>query len=282
MHITIGLPSRGRPLELAASIYGLQRTRSFAHDVEYRVGHDNDDHRTTAVVGDMVIAGLPVVSSIGERALGLGEIHNRLEGETPTHHVFMLWSDRLSPITMHWDDIIAQSVMQVPHRVLWFNSHHLNGPCQFILPPLWRANLEGAPTPGLFPFWFEDTHVEEIDLLVHGAPYMRVDAMAAGPRTERTTRMRDLVFWIQLFAALRDERVRQACMIARKLGVPWGDKSVLIQKLRDRDSDFIVRAPALTEQYSAPGEPDETYLHALARGQRIMEELEDAPRSEVA
>lgn len=277
MRITVGIPSRGRPLELAACVYALDKTKSGSHEVAYLVGHDHDDQPTSDMVSMLSGGDLPIVSSYGPRPLGLGEIHNRLAAETPIDGIFMLWSDRIVPVTMHWDDIIAQSVMQMPHRVLWFDSHHLAGPAQFILSPLYRSILPAPPCPGIFPFWFEDTHVEEIDLLVHGSPYMRIDAMAAGPRSAKTNRMRHLDFWISLFAALRPERIYQARIIADKLGVVWGDKSEQIAILERRDRDFHARAPELTERYGGPGEPDATYLLAFERARKLMREIETMP-----
>lgn len=273
MKITVGIPSRGRPLDLAASILSLEKTRSGHHDVQYIVGHDHGDEETLDIVSRLLAKGLPVVSSFGPRPLGLGEINNRLAAAEPDA-TFMLWSDRQVVVTLAWDHQIATGVMEFPNRVLWLDCVHLQGPAQYILPPAWRAALPGPACPGLFPFWFDDSAVEEVDAFVHGFPRVALAAKCAGPRTEKTTRCRDLHFWIRLFAAMRRIRLHDAGQASAKLGItPRPDLAQIVAHFEMRDAAFLERADALMEQYGAPGEPDETYLLAKARAEQIMKGL---------
>lgn len=274
MKITIGIPSRGRPLELAASIIALDKTKSTGHEVEYLVAVDDDDWRTKETILDLLEMGIGVTGSYGPRPLGLGEIHNRMLAETDPEAVFMLWSDRLVPIEMSWDHAIAMAAMEYPTRVLWMDSVHLVGPGQFIITPAWRAALpDGLAVPGIFPYWFEDSALEETDHLVHGFPRVACWAKAAGPRTDKTNRMRDLKFWIDVFARTRPRRIKRADKIAKAMGLPIRDHADVIAHFEKRDRDFLARADELTEKYGATGEPDETYLAAKAQAERILAEL---------
>lgn len=271
MKITVGVPSRDRPLELAAAILSLDKTRSGGHDVEYIVGHDHNDFRTVEVVSQLVALGLPVRSSFGPRPLGLGEIHNRMISETDADSPFMLWSDRLVAVDMQWDHGIAMTVLEFPTRVLWCDSHHLVGPAQFILTPMWRQALgREKPTPGIYPFWFEDSAVEELDALVHGFPRVALHQKCAGPRTAKTTRCRDLHFWIDVFTATRADRVRQAALIAKGMGIAARDNTDVMAWFERRDADFHSRAEELMERYGAPGEPDPSYIEAKEQAARLL------------
>ena len=277
MKITVGIPSRDRPLELAAAILSLDKTKSGGHEIEFIIGHDHNDGRTVEVVSQLVAMGLPVRSSFGPRPTGLGEIHNRLIGETEADSPFLLWSDRLVSADMQWDHGIAMTVLEFPTRVIWFDSHHLVGPGQFILPPRWRKALgRENPTPGIYPYWFEDTAVEELDALVHGFPRVALHQKAAGPRTAKTTRCRDLHFWIDVFAATRVDRIRQAKKIAKALGIPPRDNTEVMTYVTMRDADFHSRADELMERYGAPGDPDPSYIEAKERAYWVLLDLEKA------
>ena len=161
--------------------------------------------------------------------------------------------------------------MQYPKRVLWLDSVHLAGPGQFILPPAWRA-AQGPPCPGAFPFWFDDSAVEEIDAFVHGFPRVAVDAKCAGVRLLPTTRCRDIAFWIGVYVAQRRQRIADARRIADALGVTWQDRPDVLAYFEARDRSFLQRAPVLEAQSAEPGPPDATYLAAKARAEKLLEE----------
>ncbi len=272
MHITVGIPSRGRPLELAAAVLALEKTRCTGHDVQYRVAIDNDDYATWETC-HALSALAPVMSSLAPRPVGLGEIHNDLVCGTDPASTFMLWSDRLVPVTAGWDEAIAEGVRQFPSRVLWMDSLHLAGPGQFILPPAYRAALAGPPCPAVYPFWFDDSAVEEVDILAFGPPRLSIAAKAAGPRTDKTNRCREIDFWIRLFAATRRERMVAARQIRFNLGLQARDMRGEVAIFEARDNAFLARVPELTAQWGATGSPDATYLAAKARAEQIMMEL---------
>lgn len=270
MKITVGIPSRGRPLDLIAAVLTLDKLKSGGNEIEYLIATDYDDGATDSTVSRLVHHGIPIHQLDSDRPLGLGELHNRMAAACAPDATFMLWSDRVVPITEEWDHAVATAVLQFPMRVLWLDSIHLLGAGQFILPPAWRAALPGNPCPGYFPFWFEDSAVEEVDAFVHGFPRMACWAKCAGPRTAKTNRMRDLEFWIRFYAWLRPQRIAEAKIIAANMGIAPRDNTDIIAHWERRDADFLERAPELTERFGAPGEPDESYLKAKARAEAMM------------
>lgn len=272
MRINVGLPSRGRPLDMIASALSLFRLASGANEITIVIGVDDDDPDTREMVKNLAPRmGFGAVGwQIYDRPLGLGEIHNRMASHTSADAAFMLWSDRVLAITPEWDHNLAMGCMQCPNRVIWLDSVHLTGAGQFVLPPAWRA-AQGDPCPGAFPFWFEDTAVEELDAFVHGFPRMSLAAKCAGTRGAKTTRCRDIAFWVSVFAGTRGQRLAQAAEIGRKLGVaPPSNLAGIIANFETRDASFIARAPALQEQFGAEGAADETYLAARARAEEIL------------
>ena len=273
MRITVGIPSRGRPLDLIASVLVLDKLKSHGHQIEYLIAYDRDDEATNSAVNELLDRDIGVVAVERGRPLGLGELHNRMAGMTPADGTFLLWSDRIVPITSQWDHQISNGVLLYPNRVLWVDSIHLLGPGQFVLPPAWRA-AQGDPCPGVFPFWFEDSALEEIDHYVWGFPRMRCAADCAGPRTQKTNRCRDIPFWISYYAALRPSRVEEARRIARKLGIaPRPDIAEMTVHWVQRDADMLSRADDLAQRFGAEGEPDDSYLAAKRAAEEHMQEL---------
>jgi hypothetical protein len=273
MKITVGIPSRGRPLDLTAAVLSLDKTKSGGCEVDYIIAADRDDNPTRETISRLRERGLPMGPALigADRPLGLGQLHNAMASACDPDATFLLWSDRCVPITEGWDHAIAVAAMQYPQRVLWLDSVHLLGAGQFILPPAWRAALPtGKACPGYFPFWFEDSHVEEVDAFVHGFPRMATYAKCAGPRTQKTNRMRDLEFWIRFYAFLRPARLKEAEQIAANLGVPPRDNADLLAHWQRRDADFIARAPELTERFGTLEPPDDAYRTAKANAEKMM------------
>lgn len=271
MQISIGLPSRNRPLDMIASVVSLFRMASGTNDVRVTVAVDADDTGTNKAVAALERE-YPASILVLDRPHGLGELHNRMAADAPDDAVFICWSDRLQVLQADWDRWVAVSAMQAPTRVLWIDSVHLTGAGQFVLPPAWRA-AQGPPCPGIFPAWFEDTAVEEVDAFVHGFPRVIVPAQCGGVRRYRTTRLRDLALWIDLFAAMRRQRVADAREIARKLGVRWQHRPDIEAHFEARDHAFRKRAAQLERDNGDQAPPDDTYLAAKARAEAMLAEL---------
>ena len=279
MKVTVGIPSRGRPLDLAAAVLALEKTRTQGqgNKVDYLIAVDNDDETVNAVATELALRGTSIRVLHGPRPLGLGELHNRMAAATDPESIFMLWSDRLVPVFNEWNHAVVFAALQHPNRVLWMDSYHLMGACQFILPPKWRSALPGQPCPAVFPFWFEDSHVEEVDSFVHGFPRVSCYAKCAGPRTEKTTRMRDLHFWIDYYTFLRPSRIAEAAKISAALGlIPLKNLAEIEAHYAKRDVDFHARVDELTATYAAPGEPDASYLQAKANAEAVMNPFVEA------
>lgn len=270
MKICVGLPSRGRPLDMVASAISLIRLASGGHEVEIILGIDSDDHASLNMAHQMETLE-NCVALIHDRHEGLGDLVNSLVAACDPDAAFLLWSDRISVTTLQWDHELALGCMQYPNRPLWLDSVHLTGAGQFILPPAWRA-AQGATCPGLFPFWFIDTAIEELDAYVHGFPRVALASKAAGPRGFKTNRMRDVAFWIDVFAATRLERLVQAAMIAKKLGVPTRDNKELFHYFAARDIEMKGRAAVLTDAFGELGPPDETYRAAKLKAEWLLAE----------
>jgi len=216
---------------------------------------------------------VPILSSPGPRPLGLGELHNRMVAATDPEAAFVLWSDRIVPVDMQWDHAVAFAVMQHPLRMLWIDSHHLEGAGQPVIPPAWRAAYTGPLFPAVAPYWFDDTALEEIDIYVNAPPRVACWAKCAGPRTAKTNRCRDVAFWCDFFARTQPQRVAEAVVIRQKLGLAPRDMKDEISHFAQRIAQMAARAPELEAQYGAEGPPDDSYLAAKARAEKLLEGL---------
>jgi len=269
MKINIGLPSRGRPLDMVASAISLIRLSSGVHDITITLGVDEDDAPTRRMADQLTENCTALVTP---RHCGLGNLVNALCATTLEDAAFMLWSDRISVTTLGWDQELAVGCMQFPNRPIWLDSVHLAGAGQFILPPAWRA-VQGPPCPPLYPFWFIDTAVEEIDAYVHGFPRIALAAKAAGPRGFKTNRMRDVEFWIDLFQAQRGQRLAEAERIRKELGALAVDTDPYVAHFEQRMEEMRSRAPVLKEAFGEQGPEDDTYKAAYVAAMRVLAEL---------
>lgn len=269
MRISVGLPSRGRPLDMVASVVSLFRLASGGNEIDVLLLLDADDTESINAAAHLNET-FGVNYQWSDRLAGLGELHNRAVLLTPSDAAWMMWSDRISVITPNWDHELAMGCLQYPNRPLWLDSIHLAGPGQVILPPAWRA-AQGAPCfPGIYPFWFDDTYQEELDAFVHGPMRVTLASKCAGPRTQKTNRCRDIEFWVDVFAATRPQRVEQARAIADRLGVKMANPSALIAMYEARDAEMKRRAPALMAQFGEVGEPDASYVAAKKRAEAMV------------
>lgn len=277
MQIHIGLPSRGRPIDMVASAVSLFRLASGGNDVVVDLRIDGDDVGSSDATWGLKNRYLKdpnrVLINVSDRGPGLGELHNAVAAATPPDAAYMMWSDRISVITPNWDHELALSCMQHPNRPLWLDSIHLVGAGQVILPPLWRS-VCGQPFPAIYPFWFDDTHVEELDAFVHGFPRLALASKCAGPRGQRTNRCRDIPFWVDLFTATRPQRIEQAREIAARLGVKQPDNlAQIIGMFNERDAMMKARGAELLGAFGEESEPDASYVAAKERAEGIMREL---------
>lgn len=205
----------------------------------------------------------------------VGDKFERLYREADQDGAFVLLTDRMFPLTQAWDQAIWSGLKSHPQRVLWWQCHSYDGVTAPILSPECRNGLPQMFS-GLFPFWFDDNWLEEVDLLAHGLPRIRVPAFYGGERSGKSQNFRDYPFWVEVFIKTRPRRLTLAKQAADLAGVPWQDRPELIKWLARRDALWRDRAKEVERHNRTDQPPDARYLAARRRAELIIAEEQAA------
>ncbi len=275
MKVTVAIVTRGRPAALVGVVMALWRLRSGAHQVEFALGVDADDPWASAQIENVLDhEKVPLRMRIGHREWTRGHIVNRLVNTCRDADLITIPADWQFCITPAWDDMLAQASAMHPERVLWW-SHPDNLACITpVIPSKWLAATDWKLSPEIFPFWWDDTWIEEVDQMIAGGLSLKVPASLAGIHG-KTTRGRDFGFWAGVFSKTRRLRVEQAKQIAKALRLPEPSLDMLAglgASYAIRDSHQLANAGYFQRIYGDESLPDETYLRVKSAARRLIEQ----------
>ncbi len=215
---------------------------------------------------------VPISVHAWDRPNTRGRIVNRLFDQCRDADVITPFTDWTFPLTPGWDDIMAQGAQQFPKRLTWWSCPHIPG-C--VLPSIPRAWLNAADwhiSPEIFPFWWDDTWLEEVDIMLsNGAPCLKLPASFAGTHG-KTTRGRDFAFWAGVFAGTRYIRVIQAAQMAWTLELPKPEISAdKMARFEANDRFQLESADEFERIFGDGSEPTEAYLRVKSAALRLIE-----------
>jgi hypothetical protein len=220
-HISLLLPTRGRPQMLAQVFASLEQTIARKKQVAVWLYIDEDDRLTRDAIAAGQFEGFSfgIHWVIGERAAGLGEIHNLTwRACTSGSGIFMLHADDTLFVTPGWDDIIRAAFNKYPDRILAAHPHDpdLHEPTfQMILSAEWLA-ATGRFSTAYFPFWFDDIWLDQIGQIIGRRAQLPIKLGLIGGKG-KTPRMRNVAFWTGFFNHTLDERVHAAKALQEKI-----------------------------------------------------------------
>ncbi len=272
MRLTVALLSRGHPDALTGVIMSLHRLASGTHQIRFLIGADDDDAPTQFAV-DSITEPLNITLHLGPRPVTRGEVDNRLLALTRGHaDCVTLMTDRTFPITPGWDDLIARGIIETPNRLLWW-SCPIDNVCAIpIIPASYLDACAWQWSPEIFPFWFDDTWNQHIDLLIHGMPSKKSRAAYAGQRG-KTTRGRDFAFWIDVFWRLLPLRVEQAREMSAKLNIEWQTRSDVLAYCANWHKTLSSNIASLEATFGDARDPGPEYFEAKQRAERMLAAL---------
>lgn len=267
MKVTVVTPTRGRPMALVGVLMGLWRLRSTKHELKFIVGADSDDAETHDAARRLMTE-LPVQVCEGPRAT-LGHVMNRMMAAARGDcDVVTDVTDRTFCITPGWDDCIVETMKLRSNRIFWWSCPYDPDCTLPALPAIWCDALNWQWSPEIFPFWWDDTWLQELDLMVFGGPSLKMMASYAGER-KATTNGRDFAFWFNVFAQTRERRWAQAEKIAERLGVKMQPRENLEKYFALYDSNGQKRSPSFEDRFGDKRPPTESYLRAKAAAEML-------------
>jgi hypothetical protein len=265
LKISVLCASRGNPEGLRTIIGALDMLRSDRSDVQYVVACDLDDKATIEVASFMQPQILRVFSDSHSKSLG--ELWNRCAEISPAD-VYVLVTDRALCITPGWDNYIIDAYNKDDTRITWWTTNA--GPVIPIVPEKWRQ-AAGQIYTDYFPFWFDDTWLQEVSSLVHGMPNFCIQAACfIQKRNPLTKRMRDLRFWMDFFIAKRFERIAHAAKIREVLGLKEPDMNPVFEWFAATEKLWDKDWKKWQEIMGDKSEPDQTYIEAKKNAEDML------------
>lgn len=258
--ISVLIPSRGRPEMLKMTVNALDHLASEGNKITYCIAADVDDVATHLAANDLARKAGNVNVITMDRPAGIGRMYNELARLNPAD-AYLPFADDVLPLVQDWDVKIAQGVAQYP-LLAWHD--HFNG--QFpSYPIISKAWYEAAGTifPEYFPFWYNDTWINEIVTMVTGQRIPIATDMPLGGRRGKTTRLRDLGVWADFFRETRTERQDIAATIREKLQLPAPSVSKMSLEFEKYDLFMAANIDRFTAQFGDSSAPTPEYLDAL-------------------
>lgn len=220
MKIAVLILTRGRPGGLAAVVHAFHALASDTVPVRYVICCDDDDDTLESSLP--LLAGLPIIVSRNRRPDALGEAWNigaraaLAQGFEWTHA--LLTGDDTIPLVRGWDLGMAEAA--AVHRT-GFAWQELNDPENVtypVIPGPWFRALDRAPVPSWFPYWFNDTWLNEVHMMAFGVPLPVLPSLPMAGRRGTTREMREPGLWFDLFAVTRRQRELEADRLAQAYG----------------------------------------------------------------
>lgn len=276
MKITVCIASRERPAALVGVVMALHRMRSTKHELDFVIGLDEDDERTAKHL-EAFEGELAPLYSVGPAPAVRGAIENRMivaanKAADNAVDAVTLMSDRTFNITPAWDEWLARAVSAMPKRVLWWQCPEDPGCIVPIIPRAYLEAIDWTWSPELFPFWWDDTWNQEIDLMIHGLKSQKARCTYSGARGT-TANGREFAFWLDVFARTRDRRRELAATVADRLGLKLEPRADVDSYFAMYDAQMRERCPAFEERFGDTRPPPERYLAARSRAVELVGEV---------
>lgn len=207
------VPTKGRAEGLEAMAKALQAGLAKPEAVWLCLFGDEHDDATRAFAERWTKAGhpMPVVGLFEADPIHHGERFNRLRQHLGGQvGLYMFASDKLRVNTPGWDEVVRRSYRATPDRLLL--THLLDrvnrgafGP-YLIVSEAW-VEVTGQLAPAIFPYWFDDSWLNEVARLAGRLRPLPIDAEMSFGRTQR---MFNLRFWNLVYHASFHLRLAQA------------------------------------------------------------------------
>ncbi len=213
--IELLLPTRGRPQQCLDLLHSLEAHTEEKHLLTVACFVDADDTPTREFFEGGVVKSLPfrIEVFVGPQTDTQGERYNLLrEAIRPYPEFYMPMADDVVFSTRGWDTMVRNAFSSFEDRVLMCYPRDSTVPetqaTYTILHADW-TNVTGRFSTEVFPFWYEDSWVDEVAFLIGRKKLVPFEVVAPGGKG-KTQGMRNLVFWERFYWNLLDARAKEA------------------------------------------------------------------------
>ena len=277
--ISVLIPERGRPEMLDRLICSLLDTAGADERIEILVAIDDDDPAWTDRT--------PFEHSRTQyfrrsRPITLGEKLNKLAAEA-RGDVFWFISNDMVMETKDWPAKFRAAVDMLPNGIGVPFVHDDLHPDHAAYPIITRQTQEavGFFMPPCYPYWFIDTHWDQVGLMLDLR--FEIDVTVSAPEGRGQTHgLIDLPFWVDFFRAMAPIRMKETLQLAE---AAYGRESQrfigIANTIGDRSKAAMTRtdhltAPGFLGQFAGKAEspPGPAYNEVKAYAERMMGDLQ--------
>lgn len=274
MNVAILIPTRGRPELLRETVKTISHNCAFA-DTKIVLGFDGDDE--TIHFDDP-----RVIHTLAPREDTMGAKWNRL-WRAAWSDLYVMGCDDNRITSFGWDKRLVDAFTETFTDGIgfaYFGKHPVPSafPGCLLATSQKTIRLMGKLAPEIFPFWWIDTWLWEIAMLIERVIVIDHRMHVETPHHEGQSRgVRDVDFWAAVFDQMRPEREAIAKGIVTS---QWFDRDLAIKLRADalrphfehanaflRDPE---RARSVERGLSFDAPTDERYLRAKAKAEALM------------
>ncbi len=279
-HISILLPTRGRP-EYLTNVFGsIEETTKDKNSIDVWVYVDDDDVITRKYINDDLFGnyGFEITWFLGKRTRTMGEMMNTLRQKCTTNPgIYTPIPDDYLFITEHWDDIVREAFNSYPDRIaLAYAEDPMAGPNQvtFAWVSAEWANVLGRYHTEFFPFWYDDSWLDQVAQMAQRKVKLDIRMEPQGGKG-KTNRMRNLLFWQKFFNNTLDDRIQDAKLLVEAIyqktsydyekNVEVAIKLAKSFEAKAKEIRFEIRMERILSAIPKNSKPDEAYLFLEAK-----------------
>ena len=249
------------------------------------VGLDEDDPALADI--QLLIEALDsrqVLTSTAPRADTIGAVYNRCAGAVEAD-LYINGADDVRIATPGWDVILGQAAAEFADEIGVIGFGQM--PVPSALPVLEAVTQGLIEKMGYFmqdhtPYWWMDTWLFEIAVMIGRMRYAAIDVQCTGPL--QTRGLREVSYWARFFDETRVHRrlIAENILSGPDFLLPAERRQELRNELEQTcaqlaQSNSILRDPAYAKQlegagYDAP--EDERYRRVKERSLKVLDELE--------
>lgn len=214
-HISLLVLTRGHPDGLQEMLNSIEETACEKRLLDVWIYVDDDDETTIPLVNTFPFQrfGFPVHWVVGKRTGSMGEMLNDLRMKCTTNPgIYMPMPDDYRIDVAGWDDIVRSGFRRYSDRiVLCYPTDPIAGEDQItfcVLSAEW-TNALGRIATEYFPFWGDDTWLDEVSQMVQRKIRLDLTMKPRGGKG-KTPRMRNELFWHRFYESVFRERMEDA------------------------------------------------------------------------
>ena len=215
-HISILLPTRGRPSFLEKVFASLDKMTADKSLLDVWVYVDEDDNITNDYIRERTWEShdFEINWCVEARVQNMGEMFNLLRERCASNPgIYCTFGDDFVVGTRGWDTKVREAIATYPDRIALVYPHEptsLRDQVTFAWLSAEWTNALGKIMTEYFPYWGDDSWLDQVAQLAGRKIAVDVSMDPIDSGREKSSRMWNLLFWRSFFLNMTEQRIEEA------------------------------------------------------------------------